>query len=170
MTTPTLPTLADAEPPAPLRRLDAHLAQTKDDANGVALTYAISCVACPSQEFEVDELTVGEDVRGVQGRCSRCGSLVELFDAVVDGYNGVYGLNAELRQDMVSKPLLDADRQPILGVQLLIRYNYSIDVEELLVCAEETGAQPQDLFDWFTLLAKAPDAGDWREIWEFECA
>jgi hypothetical protein len=48
--------------------------------------------------------------------------------------------------------------------------SFSIDPDELVSIAAEEGLAPQDLFDWFTLYARGRGDGEWRCVWDYECA
>lgn len=98
--------------------------------------------------------------------CVQCGERHLVFDASKHGYDGALGHGSAYEQgEGEEKPIACSAESYLVDVL----FTYNINFEELRTIANDKNLQPQDLFDWFHIIAIAADGTELKDI-NYECA
>ncbi len=145
----------------------------------ICARFALSCRHCSSKMFKVfcypdsSELEGEEEVLEQDPHhvlCSGCGARELLFDHQLHGYNAAV---VDSESDDPIPDDLDTVERPIQVheetylVHVIFTYNNSLD--ELRETGAEWGVPPQDLFDWFHVVAVSVTGEELKDI-NYECA
>jgi hypothetical protein len=134
---------------------------------------AIFEVACPcgSTRFTVSGgLDEDEEIRDpIELSCAECEVGYDVFDASEHGYDG------ELRDTPLDSPGSEArnERQPTdfdAPHEIVVRFEYASEELGNPTQAADRRNREQDLFTWFTLLARDPATKQLACLYESECA
>lgn len=132
--------------------------------------YRLACANCGHQSFTVHETVSGEyGAAGLEATCAHCGKTGSIFHASRDGYDGRLG-NLLFLEPVTGRVPLRHDEREVGETMVACEISFSIDPDELVSNAAESGLAPQDLFDWFSLYARHPGEDEWRNVWNYECA
>ncbi len=98
--------------------------------------------------------------------CVACSSRHLVFDANRHGYDGELGHGSTYEQgEGVESPI----ECPVDSYGVEVVFVYNIDFEELQQIGKEESLAPQELFDWFHILAISSEGVELRDI-NYECA
>ena len=166
--------------PGCISAFTARPVERKDDVEIIA-RFQLACKMCLSSNLRIlcFPITVAEagkyagmDVGDIIERnphhviCVSCGERHLVFDATTHGYDGVLEHGSTYEQG-------NGEEKPIVcnaeSYQVDVVFTYNIDFVELQDIANEEKLQPQDLFDWFHIIAMAPDGTELKDI-NYECA
>lgn len=98
--------------------------------------------------------------------CAKCGKRQMVFDAEKHGYDGALGHGSSYSHGSGGMAPISCS-MPEYGVDVVFTYN--AELEELRDIGTERGIEPQDLFDWFHLIAINDDGVELKDI-NYECA
>lgn len=144
----------------------------------VTAGFELSCASCGAGRFRAFEVSTGwagtdgsvqESVTGLTVVCASCDHGVELFDAVRDGYDGELG-HLKFMSGPRSQSPLRKETAEVGETALRVWFTFNSELSELEETERETSVRPIDLFDWFSVEARASLDADWDWVWEHECA
>ena len=101
-------------------------------------------------------------------RCDACGTVEELIDTAIHGYDGEYaGMPATMRGEGERSEYACAACGP-QPFEIYVRFEYPDDLFEDE--DEEIRGREHDLFTWFSLVGQCQRCEQLRKITDFECA
>jgi hypothetical protein len=100
--------------------------------------------------------------------CAACGKRTDLLDTDIHGYDAELGhgtATARAQGDRVVYECPECGRQPL---ESFVRFEYPDDLFEGDFA--DVAGREQDLFTWFTLVARCPQCSRLLAVADFECA
>jgi hypothetical protein len=172
--------LAIENPPSCIASFNAVAVEREGDID-IAARFALSCKNCGSNEMnilcyplmvktegEYAGIAVGQIIERNPHKvqCLKCGNAHLVFNANKHGYDGALGHGSSYSNGTgKAVPIECAD----VSYNVEVIFVYNNEIEENREIAQEKNLRPQDLFDWFHIIAVKADGTELKDI-NYECA
>ncbi|MCP4249663.1 MAG: hypothetical protein GY778_21695 [bacterium] len=100
--------------------------------------------------------------------CAACGSMTDLIDTDVHGYDAELGLGSTTARGLGDPVVFECPRCGRQPLETLVQFEYPDDLfgDDF----RDFAGRQQDLFTWFNLFGKCPSCSQVLRITDFECA
>lgn len=167
--------LAGQDPPRILSNFDFQLVSENADID-ICVRFRLACKSCRSNHLVVlcyreplDEPIDGEEFLETcphRIHCKSCNKTDLLFDSNKHGYDGELSHNTLEWEHIGDEIPIECGQH---NYQVEVIFTYNSDLEELQEIASEKKLRPQDLFDWFHVIAISDEGVELKDI-NYECA
>lgn len=172
--------LAIEIPPSCIASFNSVAVERKGDID-IAARFALSCKNCGSNEMnilcyplmvksegEYAGIAVGQIIERNPHKvqCLKCGNSYLVFNANKHGYDGALGHGSSYSKGTGKVSPIECAE---VSYNVEVMFVYNIEIEELRETAQEENLHPQDLFDWFHIIAVKADGTELKDI-NYECA